>query len=99
MNRDARSIILRPLVTEKVTGIQDQEHINQYFFEVRKDANKVEIRRAIEQIFEVKVKKVNTMRMPDKWTRLGRFVGRSHGWKKAVVTLREGDSIELFEGV
>ncbi len=97
MRKDPHDIIVRPLVTEK--GAMIQEHVNQYFFEVRKDANKIDVKCAIENLFEVKVEKVNTMRMPGKWKRLGRYTGRSTGWKKAIVTLREGDAIELFEGV
>jgi len=97
MRRDAQDIIIRPLITEKGTMIQETS--NQYFFEVRKDANKVEIKSAIEKIFEVKVLKVNTMCMPGKWKRLGRHTGRSTGYKKAVVTLKDGDAIELYEGI
>lgn len=97
MRRDPQDIIIRPLITEKGTMIQ--EDVNQYFFEVRKDANKIEIKSAIEKIFEVKVLRVNTIRMPGKWKRLGRHVGRSTGYKKAIVTLKEGDSIELYEGI
>jgi large subunit ribosomal protein L23 len=97
MNREPQDIIVRPLLTEKGTKIQ--EHVNQYFFEVRKDANKIEIRKAVEKLFDVKVVSVNTLRLPGKWKRLGKSVGRSTGWKKAVVTLREGEVIELFEGV
>lgn len=97
MKKDAQDIIVRPLITEKGSTIQ--ESANQFFFEVRKDANKIEIKHAVEKLFEVNVVKVNTMRMPGKWKRLGRSTGRSTGWKKAVVTLSEGDTIELFEGV
>lgn len=97
MNREPQDLLIRPLLTEKGTKIQ--EHTNQYFFEVRKDANKIEIKKAVEKLFNVKVEAVNTLRMPGKWKRLGRSMGRSNGWKKAIVTLREGEVIELFEGV
>ncbi|RJO73257.1 MAG: 50S ribosomal protein L23 [Myxococcales bacterium] len=98
MTKDPRDIIVRPLVTEKGSRIQEAGS-NQFFFEVRKDANKVEIKQAVEKIWKVHVEEVRTIRLPGKWKRLGRFMGRSNGWKKAVVTLRQGDTIELFEGV
>ncbi len=97
MKKNIHDIIVRPLLTEK--GSRIQESANQFFFEVRKDANKVEVKHAIEKLFDVKVERVNTVRLPGKWKRLGRFMGRSNGWKKAIVTLRDGDTIELFEGV
>jgi len=97
MSRSPEQIIVRPLLTEKVTRIQENE--NKYFFEVFKDANKVEIKSAIEKLFGVKVTDVNTMMMPGKWKRVGRSFGRSTNWKKAVVTLKDGDSIELFDQV
>ena len=97
MSRSPEQIIVRPLLTEKVTRVQESE--NKYFFEVSKDANKVEIKSAIEKLFGVKVTGVNTMMVPGKWKRVGRTFGRSTGWKKAVVTLKDGDSIELFDQV
>ena len=93
----ARDIILRPVVTEKSTT--DLMPQNKYTFEVHRDANKVQIRQAVEEIFKVKVVAVNTMRIPGKLRRMGRFVGRRPERKKAVVTLRQGDSIEIFEGL
>ncbi len=90
-------VIVRPLVTEKST--QQLERDGAYAFVVAKDANKVEIARAVETLFDVKVKGVRTMRYRGKERRMGRFVGRRAAWKKALVTLREGDSIEIFEGV
>ncbi len=66
---------------------------------VSKDANKIEIASAVEKQFGVKVKSVRTMRYAGKERRVGRFVGRRASWKKAVVTLHEGDTIEIFEGV
>ncbi len=97
MKKDPQDIIVRPLLTEKGTRIQ--EEANQYFFEVRKDANKVEIKHAIQKLFDVKVTNVRTILLPGKWKRLGRFTGRSTGWKKAIISLREGDTIEMYEGV
>ncbi len=91
------NVIIRPLVTEKST---DQlERLGAYSFVVARDANKVQIARAVEELFSVKVRDVKTMQYTGKERRLGRFVGRRPAWKKAVVRLREGDSIEIFEGV
>lgn len=90
-------VIVRPLVTEKSTG--QLEKNGAYTFVVAIEANKIEIAKAIETLFNVKVRDVRTMRYRGKERRLGKFVGRRPGWKKAVVTLRPGDSIEIFEGV
>ncbi len=95
--RSPYDIIKRPLVTEKSTLLKDKE--NRYSFEVANDANKIEIKRAIEALFNVKVIRVHTLWMKGKKKRLGRFQGRTPDWKKAVATLRKGDSIEFFEGV
>ncbi|KPL18515.1 MAG: 50S ribosomal protein L23 [candidate division Zixibacteria bacterium SM23_81] len=92
-----REIIVRPLITEK--GNLLKERGNQYLFKVDRRANKIEIKRAIEEIFGVHITSVKTIRMPGKKKRMGRFEGRRPDWKKAVVTVREGESIELFEGV
>jgi large subunit ribosomal protein L23 len=90
-------ILRRPIITEKNTTLMEQ---GQYSFEVAREANKIQIKEAVETAFpKVKVKAVNTLIMPAKSRRRGRIVGRLPGWKKAVVTLREGDRIELFEGV
>lgn len=90
-------VIRRPVITEKNTYLMEQ---GQYTFEVARDANKIQIKQAVEMAFpNVKVRAVNTLRMPAKWRRRGRIIGQLPGWKKAVVTLREGDRIELFEGV
>lgn len=94
-----RIILIRPIFTEKIARLQESE--NKYAFEVDRKANKIEIRRAIEKKFEVKVKDIQTMVMPGKtrqqMTRRGRFYGKRPDWKKAVVTLAEGDKLELFE--
>lgn len=94
---DLYSVIIRPLVTEKSTDKLEKE--GSYSFVVAREANKVEIAQAVEQIFNVKVTDVRTMQYRGKEKRLGRFVGRRAGWKKAIVSLRAGDSIEIFEGV
>ncbi len=90
-------IIKRPLLTEKSTLKKEQE--NKVVFEVHPKANKSEIKKAIEEIFNVKVKKVNTILVPGKVKRVGRYTGRRPAWKKAYVTLEEGHKIEFFEGV
>jgi large subunit ribosomal protein L23 len=90
-------IIIRPLVTEKSTA--NLERNGAYSFVVAVDANKVEIANAIEMLFNVKVSDVRTMQYRGKERRMGRFVGRRPTWKKAVVKLRPGDTIEIFEGV
>ena len=88
-------VIRRPLITEK-SSIQADD-LNQYVFEVASNANKIQIKEAVEVIFDVSVTKVNTMVMPAKRGRRGRnWYMRSKQWKKAVVTLAEGDEIELF---
>jgi large subunit ribosomal protein L23 len=95
--RKVSDIIVKPLVTEKAHQQLDQ--LGAYTFVVKVDANKIEIARAIEKQFNVKVKAVRTMRYAGKEKRVGRLVGRKPSWKKAVVTLAEGDTIEIFEGV
>jgi len=95
--REAHQIIRRPLITEKGTELKNQA--NHYLFEVARDANKIEIKRAIESLFRVKVLQVRTISVQGKVKRVGRYVGRTPNWKKAVATLKEGDSIEFFEGV
>jgi large subunit ribosomal protein L23 len=95
--RNPRSIILRPLVTEK--GSLLRERGNTYLFSVVPDANRIEIRQAVQEIFHVKVKNVRTMLVHGKVKRMGMFQGKRPDWKKAIVTLEEGQSIDLFEQV
>ena len=95
--RNPREIIRIPLVSEKSTSMRINE--NKYVFKVDKKANKLEIKRAIEELFKVKVEDVTTMIMYGKPKRLGRFEGRRPDWKKAVVRLKKGETIELFETV
>jgi large subunit ribosomal protein L23 len=87
-------ILKRPLVTEKT--VQQEGEAQVVAFEVKRDANKVEIKKAVEQAFEVKVKNVNTVLVAGKVKRLGRTYGKRSNWKKAYVTLAEGSSIDLF---
>ncbi len=91
------SIILRPIVTEKSNMLQ--ESTNQVIFRVAKDANKIDIRRAVEKLFGVNVLAVKTIRTPTRWKRVGRNLGKRPSWKKAIVKLKEGDRIEFFSGV
>ncbi|HET7273566.1 MAG TPA: 50S ribosomal protein L23 [Longimicrobiaceae bacterium] len=95
--RNIHDIIVRPVVTEKSTD-QLEKH-GAYSFVVARDANKLEISRAVETLFNVTVEGVRTMRYRGKERRVGRYIGRRASWKKAVVTLKEGDTIEIFEGV
>ncbi|MBD3168243.1 MAG: 50S ribosomal protein L23 [candidate division Zixibacteria bacterium] len=95
--RPYREILKMALITEK--GSHLQENSNQYMFETVLDANKHEIKRAVEQMFKVKVKKVRTMNMRGKIKTLGRFSGKRPNWKKAVVTLEQGHHIDLVEAV
>ncbi len=95
--RDPRAVLVRPLMTEK--SMQQKEELNTVTFEVAPDANKVEIRQAVEKVFNVKVAAVRTASHEGKWKRQGKFEGRRRSWKKAVVTLQPGHKIELVEGV
>ena len=94
---DPRSIVRRALITEK--GTQLRELRNQYIFEVARTANKIDIKRAIEQVFSVKVDHVRTQQLRGKVRRTGRFVGKRSDWKKAIVTLKPDQKIELFEQI
>ncbi len=93
---DVYSVLVAPLITEKSTLANEVG--NQVVFRVRPQANKVSIRDAVEMLFNVKVKQVRTMQYLGKNRRVGRSQGRKSAWKKAYVTLREGDRIDFFEG-
>jgi len=95
--KDPRSIVLKPLVTEK--GSRMREAHNMYLFRVATVANRLEIKRAVEAIFHVKVKSVRTMIAHGKVKRMGVYSGKRPDWKKAVVTLEAGQTIDLFEQV
>lgn len=95
--RDPRTVVRKALITEKGTALRELR--NQYHFEVARDANKIEIKHAIEKIFSVKVDHVRTMQLRGKVRRQGRFVGKRSDWKKAVVTLGPDQKIELFEQI
>lgn len=94
---DARAILIKPIITEKSTDLISMQ--NKYSFVVDLRANKTQIKQAVEEIFKVKVNKVNTVRMQGKLRRQGRNVGRTSDYKKAVVTLADGYSIDVFEGL
>lgn len=96
MTRAAREILLRPLMTEK--SMRQKEEHNTVAFRVRPDANKVEIRSAVETVFNVKVASVRTASFEGKLKRMGRHEGRRPAFKKAIVTLAPGHKIELVEG-
>lgn len=90
-------IIKRPLVlTEKGNSLRETE--NQYLFEVSQAANKPQIRNAVEELFDVKVEKVRTLIIRGHMRRMGRGYAKTQNWKKAIVSLKEGESIDLFEG-
>lgn len=110
MGKPAHQIIKRPLLTEKGTKLREtggrlpgtvseEQVMPKVFFEVAYDANKIEIRQAIEALFNVKVADVHTQVVRGKERRVGRFIGRRQSWKKAIVTLQRGNKIEFFEGV
>ncbi len=95
--KDPRDIIKRPVITERTSDLMSG---NKYVFEVDINANKTEIKQAVEQIFKVKVTKVNTMRVPGKPKRYGRYSGYTSEWKKAIVSLSEDSKpLEFFETV
>jgi large subunit ribosomal protein L23 len=93
--KDLSKVIVRPLITEQ--GAAMREAHNQYYFEVATEANKHEIRQAVEHFFGVKVTQVRTMNVRGKVKRMGRYEGKRADWKKAVVTLAKDDSIDLFD--
>lgn len=97
MDKDARNIIILPLLTEKALKLKAET--NSYTFWVHPDANKIEIGKAIEELFKVKPLEVRTLNLMGKPRRLGRWSGRRARRKKAIVKLKEGDTIAAFEGM
>ena len=97
MSKEPRTIVRRAMISEKGTRLREKQ--NGYLFEVSRDANKIEIKRAIEAIFNVKVDSVRTIRVHGKPKRQGRYAGHRPDWKKALVTLAKGSTIDLFEQV
>jgi large subunit ribosomal protein L23 len=96
-DNDLYLILKRPIITEKGT-LQKEKH-NKVTFEVNPKANKIELKEAVEKLFKVKVLSVRVMNMAGKKKRLGRNLGRRSDWKKAIVTLKEGERIDFFEGI
>jgi len=95
MEYSAHDILVRPIITEKTTLLAEQ---SKYVFEVAKEATKVDIRRAVSEAFKVKVVAVNTITVPGKLKRMGKGQGYTSSWKKAIVTLKDGERIPIFEG-
>lgn len=93
---NARDILIRPLVTEKASAMMQE---NRYSFQVKLTAGKTEIKKAVEELFKVKVLSVNTVRYEGKIKRMGKYAGRKSDFKKAFVKLAPGQTIEFFEGV
>lgn len=90
------SIIKRPLFTEKGNALKESE--NKLLVEVERDSNKLEIKKAVEEIFKVKVEKVATVKIYGKWKRYGKYVGKRPDRKKAVITLKQGEKLDFIEG-
>jgi large subunit ribosomal protein L23 len=95
--REPRDVIVRPMITEKGTVLKEVQ--NKFYFVVATDATKPEIKRSIETAFNVEVESVRTMNQHGKEKRLGRFSGKRPDWKKAIVKLKAGQTIELFENM
>ena len=95
--KNTQNIIRKPIITEKATWMKDSS--NKYVFEVEKKCNKIEIKKAVEDLFKVTVVDVNTYSTHGKIRTRGRFKGRRPDWKRAIVQLKEGDTIEFFEGI
>ena len=95
MANSVADVLVRPVVTEKSAALGERR---QYVFEVRPSANKHEVARAVEAMFHVEVERVNVMNVKGKPRRFGRFTGLRPDWRKAVVSLREGHSIDIFPG-
>ena len=91
---DARDILIRPLITEKSTQLMEE---GKYVFFFAKKANKIEIAKAVAEVFNVKVANVNTVNVSGKMKRMGRFVGKRSDYKKAIVKLAPGETIEFFQ--
>ena len=95
MSLDARQVLIAPVVSEKSYSLIEE---NKYSFRVHEKAHKTQVRQAVEQLFDVKVEGVNIVKVQPKPKRRGMSRGKKPGWKKAIVQLRQGDRIEIFEG-
>jgi large subunit ribosomal protein L23 len=96
MNLAVQEIVVRPLITEKAE--RNRQALRHYAFEVHRDASKIQVKQAVEKLFAVHVEAVRTSIARGKNKRVGRNIGRRPNWKKAIVTLKEGETISLFEG-
>lgn len=94
--RNPHDVLIKPLVSEKSIALMEE---NKYSFMVNRDSNKVEIKHAVQELFKVTVLNVTTMNIKGKKKRMGRFEGKKPDRKKAIVTLKPGDKIEVFEGL
>ena len=90
-------VLVGPLLTEKGAAMKEKE--NKVLFRVARQANKIEIKQAVEEIFKVKVDRVSTINCKGKKKRMGKYEGRRSDWKKAIVTLKEGEKLEIVEGI
>ena len=97
MSKDPHQILIRPLLTEKMTELKDKQ--NKICFLVSPQANKIEIKQAAEEVLKVKIDSVNIVNIKGKRKRLGRYEGKRSDRKKAILTLKKGEKLELFEGV
>ncbi len=97
MKGDPYDVLIRPLLTEKITALRESG--NKVGFLVNRGANRIQIKKAVESALKVRVKRVNVMNVLGKTKRLGRYEGKRSDWKKAIVTLKEGEKLELYESV
>ena len=95
MMSDPHDVLIKPLLTEKITSMREAK--NCLALVVHRQATRIDVRRAVEKVLNVKVESVNIMNVKGKLKRQGRFVGRKSGWRKAFVTLKEGEKLELYE--
>jgi large subunit ribosomal protein L23 len=93
---NVNEVLIKPLITEKNTMLGAE---GKYTFKIDRRANKTQVKQAVESIFKVNVTAVNTISVPPKTRRVGRTIGKTQSWKKAIVTLQAGQRLEIFEGV
>ncbi len=94
--KGVQNILLKPLITEKASFLGQY---NQYIFEIAKKANKIEVAKAFESVYKIKPASINIIKVKGKKVRYGRSSGRTKNWKKAIITLKPGEKIEVYEGV
>ena len=96
MRGSTKMILIQPIISEK--SVKEKEH-NKYSFKVYLNTNKSEIKKAIEEKFKIKVEKVNTVNMPGKTRKMGKHIGKTSQWKKAIITVKEGQSIKELNNI